>query len=221
MSTRATSSSCFRSARSAAPTLELSYGASMLGGHPKLHEAAEKIVTAVRSIVPPSGVAIAPTAPAMRVRPHRRCGRSHRRRCRVRSGKSLSRFARHASCQKCRSVSACTLTAIVTGCSSRVAPRTSYRPRSASSTRTRTSSRRVSAFRSRPATRDTRLPSSSNGPGVAWVVVGIPNDVVAAIDAGKPSPYGFQAKVDDEWLSLDLVDTGCRLGRTHAKSAAS
>ena len=52
------------------------------------------------------------------------------------------------------------------------------------------------------------------GPGVAWVVVGIPNDIVATIDAGKPSPYGFQAKVDDEWLSLDLVDTGCRLGRT-------
>ena len=59
------------------------------------------------------------------------------------------------------------------------------------------------------------------GPGVAWVVVGIPNDIVAVIDAGKPSPYGFQAKVDDEWLSLDMVDTGCRLGRTSAKSAAS
>jgi len=53
------------------------------------------------------------------------------------------------------------------------------------------------------------------------VVVGIPNDVVAAMDAGTQSPYGFQAKVDDEWLSLDLVDTGCRLGRTQAKSAAS
>src|SRR5688500_11948592 len=48
-------------------TLELSYGASMLGGHQTLHEAAEKIVTAVRSIVPPSGVAIAPSLPAIRV----------------------------------------------------------------------------------------------------------------------------------------------------------
>src|SRR6266540_489985 len=46
-------------------TLELSYGASMLGGHPALHEAAEKIVTAVRSIVPPTGAAIAPTVPVM------------------------------------------------------------------------------------------------------------------------------------------------------------
>jgi hypothetical protein len=53
------------------------------------------------------------------------------------------------------------------------------------------------------------------------VVVGIPNDVVAAIDAGKPSTYGFQAKVGDEWFSLDLVDTGCRLGRARLKTAAS
>jgi hypothetical protein len=56
---------------------------------------------------------------------------------------------------------------------------------------------------------------------VAWVVVGIPDEVVSAIDAGSPSRYGFQAKVDDEWLSLELVDTGCRLGRTRLKHAAS
>ena len=60
-----------------------------------------------------------------------------------------------------------------------------------------------------------------SAPGVAWVVVSIPTDVVAAIDAGKPAPYGFQAKVGEDWLSLELVDTGCRLGRTQAKSAAS
>jgi hypothetical protein len=58
-------------------------------------------------------------------------------------------------------------------------------------------------------------------PGVAWVVVGIPNDAVAAIDAGKQSPFGLQAKVGDDWLSLELVDTGCRLGRPQAKSAVS
>jgi len=63
--------------------------------------------------------------------------------------------------------------------------------------------------------------SEKHAPAVAWVVVGIPKDVVDAIDAGKPSQYGFQAKVDDEWLSLELVDTGCRLGRTQAKHAAS
>src|SRR5882762_1451422 len=41
-------------------TLELSYGASALGGHRALHEAAEKIVTAVRAIVPPTNASIAP-----------------------------------------------------------------------------------------------------------------------------------------------------------------
>src|SRR5882762_6506023 len=43
-------------------TLELSYGASALGGHRALHEAAEKIVTAVRAIVPPVGSSIAPSS---------------------------------------------------------------------------------------------------------------------------------------------------------------
>src|SRR6266542_5318200 len=46
-------------------TLELRYGASMLGGHPALHEAAEKIVTAVRSIVPPTGAALTSSVPVI------------------------------------------------------------------------------------------------------------------------------------------------------------
>lgn len=58
-------------------------------------------------------------------------------------------------------------------------------------------------------------------PAVAWVVVGIPDAVVAAIDESTLSPYLLQAKVGDEWLSLDMVDTGCRLGRTRALTAAS
>ena len=62
-------------------TLELSYGASQLGGHPKLHEAAEKIVTAVRSIVPPSGIAHRAVERRRCVPPLRRCGRSRQRRC--------------------------------------------------------------------------------------------------------------------------------------------
>src|SRR2546425_7562198 len=40
-------------------TMELAYGAKVLGGHPALHEAAEKIVTAVRALVP----AATPAAP--------------------------------------------------------------------------------------------------------------------------------------------------------------
>jgi len=50
-------------------------------------------------------------------------------------------------------------------------------------------------------------------PAFAWVVLGMPNEVAAAIDAGLKLDYTFQARVNDEWLALDLVDTGCRLGR--------
>jgi hypothetical protein len=56
--------------------------------------------------------------------------------------------------------------------------------------------------------------------GVAWVVIGIPDDVAAALDAGRPSTHRFQAKVADEWLSLELADTGCRHGQTSARSAS-
>ena len=58
-------------------------------------------------------------------------------------------------------------------------------------------------------------------PSVAWVVIGVPSDVVTAYDAGTPSPLTLQAKVGEDWLSLDLIDTGCRLGRTHSNIAAS
>ena len=48
---------------------------------------------------------------------------------------------------------------------------------------------------------------------VAWVVMSIPNNIAAEIDAGMKWDYTLQAKVGGEWLALDLLDTGCRLGR--------
>lgn len=56
---------------------------------------------------------------------------------------------------------------------------------------------------------------------VAWVVLGVGEPVVAALDAGKPSPHRVEAKVDGEWISAVLLDTGCRLGRRPAKIVAS
>src|SRR5437867_12062695 len=50
-------------------TMELAYGSKVLGGHPALHEAAEKIVTAVRALVPGDAVAAAPTLPLPRLLP--------------------------------------------------------------------------------------------------------------------------------------------------------
>ena len=39
-------------------------------------------------------------------------------------------------------------------------------------------------------------------PSVAWVVIGVPNEVVTAYDAGIPSPLTVQAKVGEDWLSV-------------------
>lgn len=204
-------------------TMELSYGASMVGGHPKLHEAAEKIVTAVRSIVPPTGVAIAPTIrPAAPTPP------------------SIAPTTRPIAPTRAPAATpdSAPLPAM------RLLPKVPFRfcihadgDRHWMQLEGGTTELVPAAVRvidGRENVIETRLciPLASGergharvtgdeAPGVAWVVVGIPNDVVSAIDSSKPSPYGFQAKVDDEWLSLELVDTGCRLGRTRATHAAS
>jgi hypothetical protein len=199
-------------------TLELSYGASMIGGHPKLHEAAEKIVTSVRSIVPLS-TAIAPSLPVMRPAvPAMRPIAPTRAPADVPVTAALPtprllpkvpfRFCVHADGDRHwmqlegGNAELVPVAVRVIGPDENVIETRLCIPLAAGD--------------------KGHAPAVDNaGPGVAWVVVGIPNDVVAAIDAGKPSPYGFQAKVGDDWLSLDLVDTGCRLGRTRAKSAAS
>jgi hypothetical protein len=200
-------------------TLELSYGATMLGGHHTLHEAAEKIVTAVRSIVPPSGVAIAPSTPvmhaltaAMRPIAPTQLPASPELAAPLRAPRLLPkvpfRFCVHADGDRHWMQ--------LEGGTAELVP-----------TAVRVVDPNENVIETRLciplAVGDKgHAPAVEHqGPGVAWVVVGIPSDIVAAIDAGKPAAYGFQAKVDDEWLSLDLVDTGCRLGRTRAKSAAS
>ena len=202
-------------------TMELSYGASVLGGNQKLHEAAEKIVTAVRSIVPPTSAAIAPSAPAMRSMP---------------SAPAMRPIA--PTRVPANSVVIATLP------TPRLLPKVPFRfcvhadgdrhwmqLEGGNAELVPVAVRVIGADENIIETRlciplapgdKGHAPAVENAaPGVAWVVVGLPNDVVAAIDAGKPSPYGFQAKVGDDWLSLDLADTGCRLGRTRAKSAAS
>ena len=200
-------------------TLELSYGASMLGGHHALHDAAEKIVTAVRSIVPPTGVAIAPTVPGMRptapaMRPIAPT--------RMPAAQSVTaplptprllpkvpfRFCVHADGDRhWMQLQGGTADLVP------VAVRVIDTNENVIETRL--------CIPLAPGDKGHAPTDEHAGPGVAWVVVGVPNDVVAAMDAGKPSPYGFQAKVGEDWLSLDLADTGCRLGRARAKTAAS
>ena len=50
-------------------TMELAYGAKVLGGHPSLHQAAEKIVDAVRALVPGTAAISTPTLPMPRLLP--------------------------------------------------------------------------------------------------------------------------------------------------------
>ncbi len=200
-------------------TLELSYGSSMIGGHRALHEAAEKIVTAVRSIVPPTNAAISPIAPG--VRPAAPTMRPLAPSL-VPSAPSVAaplpsprllpkvpfRFCIHADGDR-------HWMQLEGGIADLVPVAVRVIDTNENVIETRLCIPLAAGDKG-------HAPADENAaPGVAWVVVGIPNDVVAAIDAGKPSPYGFQAKVGEDWLSLELADTGCRLGRTRAKSAAS
>ena len=199
-------------------TLELSYGASVIGGHGGLHEAAEKIVTSVRSIVPPSGTALAPSAPVIKPSPAMRPIAPARAPVEIAIAGPLPtprllpkvpfRFCVHADGDRHwmqlegGTADLVPVAVRVVGADDNIIETRLCIPLAPGD--------------------NGHAPAVENTvPGVAWVVVGIPNDVVAAIDAGQPAPYGFQAKVGDEWFSLDLVDTGCRLGRTHSKSAAS
>jgi hypothetical protein len=208
-------------------TLELSYGSSMIGGHRALHEAAEKIVTAVRAIVPPDGVAIAPSAPEMRpitppMRPIAPARMPEAAPVRMPAPEAVTaplptprllpkvpfRFCVHADGDRhWMQLQGGTADLVP------VAVRVIDTNENVIETRL--------CIPLAPGDKGHAPTNEHTGPGVAWVVVGVPNDVVAAIDAGKPSPYGFQAKVGEDWLSLDLADTGCRLGSARAKTAAS
>jgi hypothetical protein len=171
-------------------TMELAYGAKALGGHPMLGEAAEKIVTAVRALVPAaSGTASLPTPRLLPKVPFRFCihDDGDRHWMQLEGGtpeliptavRLLDRHDNVIESRKCIPL----------------APGQKGHAR---------------IIEGEPST------------GVAWVVLGISDEVVVALDAGKSSPYRVQARIGDEWVSSLLVDTGCRLGRRPAKIAVS
>jgi hypothetical protein len=163
--------------------MELAYGAKMLGVHPVLHEAAEKIVVAVRALVPGDAVAPAPTLPMPRLLP-----------------KVPFRFCihddgdRHWLQLEGGTVELVPTAVRVLDRNDEVVETRKFIP--------------IAAGQKGHAKIIEGEPS-----GVAWVVLGITDEVVAALDAGKPSPYRVEAKVGEEWISTVLVDTGCRIGR--------
>jgi hypothetical protein len=172
-------------------TMELSYGAKVLGVHPALHEAAEKIVMALRALVPGDAAAPAPTLPMPRLLP-----------------KVPFRFCIHDDGDRHWMQ--------LEGGTSDLVP-----------TAVRVLDRNDEVVETR---KFIPIAAGQKGhakiiegeaTGVAWVVLGISDEVVAALDAGTQSPLRVEAKVGEEWISTVLVDTGCRIGRRRSTIAVS
>ncbi len=189
---------------------ELQYGASMLGGHPKLHEASEKIVISLRALVATPQVTPSTDSiddivalPSMPPVPTKIPFVAPRLLPKVPFSYCVHKDGERNWLQ-------------LEGGTGDVVPSA------------------VRMLDEKEDVLETRLclPLEANDErharvigdlavrSVAWVVIGIPDDVATALDAGKPTTHSFQAKVGEEWLSLDLQDTGCRHGRTRARSAS-
>jgi hypothetical protein len=171
--------------------MELAYGSNAFGPHPALREAAEKIVAAVRALVPGDLVASAPTLPMPRLLP-----------------KVPFRFCIHDDGDRHWMQLEGGTTALVP-------------------TAVRVLDQNDEVIETRkfiplaPGQKGHAKIIEGEPSGVAWVVLGVSDTVVAALDAGKPSPHRVEAKVGDEWISAVLVDTGCRIGRRRPRAAVS
>jgi hypothetical protein len=172
-------------------TMELTYGAKMLGGHPALHEAAEKIVNAVRALVPGDLAVAVPTLPMPRLLP-----------------KVLFRFCIHDDGDR-------HWMQLEGGTADLVPTSVRVLDRNDNVIETRKFIPIAAGQKGHA-----KIIEGEVG-GVAWVVLGISDEVVGALDAGKPSPYRVEAKVGEEWISAVLVDTGCRIGRRRSTIAVS
>jgi len=172
-------------------TMELTYGSKVLGGHSALHEAAEKIVTAIRALVPGDLAISAPTLPTPRLLP-----------------KVPFRFCIHDDGDR-------HWMQLEGGTTELVPASVRVLDRNDEVVETR------KFIPIAPGQKGHAKIIEGEPSGVAWVVLGVSDEVVAALDAGKPSPYRVEVKVGDEWVSTVLVDTGCRIGRRRSRSAVS
>ena len=184
-------------------TLELQYGIHMLGGHEALRASAEKIADAVRALVPASSVALpAPVIdPELIVEPIAPMAEPTPFPAPRLLPKVPFRFCLHdGGAQHWMQLE---------GGNEELVPE---------------AVRIVDADENVIEERLTMPLARGEGHGpltldtvpVRWVVMTIPNNVAAEIDAGMKWDYTVQAKVAGEWLALDLADTGCRLGRRAA-----
>jgi hypothetical protein len=191
-------------------TAELAYGANMLGGHPALQEASEKIVVALRAIV--ARPAVTPSAdaidqmvslPAMPPAPTKLPFVAPRLLPKVPFSYCVHSDGARQWLQLEGGTGALVPTAVrMLDDKDNVLETRLCLPLAADDER------------------HARVISDPDTRSVAWVVIGIPDDVAAALDASRALPVGFQAKVGDEWLSLELLDTGCRHGRARSRNAS-
>lgn len=172
-------------------TIELSYGVKVFGAHPLLHEAAEKIATAVRALVPGDLVAPTPALPIPRLLP-----------------KVPFRFCIHDDGER-------SWLQLEGGTTELVPAAVRVLDQNDEVVETRKVIPLAVGQKGHAKTIE------GEPDGVAWVVLGISDAAVAALDAGKPSPHRVEAKVGDEWISTALVDTGCRIGRRRSRIAVS
>ena len=189
---------------------ELQYGTSMLGGHPKLHESSEKIVTALRALVATPQVTPSTDSidhivalPSMPPAPTKIPFVAPRLLPKVPFSYCVHKDGDKQWLQ-------------LEGGTHSVVPSAVRRLNEKEDVLETRLCLPLEANDERHA----RVISDPDMRSVAWVVIGIPDDVATALDAGKPTTHSFQAKVGEEWLSLDLHDTGCRHGRTRARSAS-
>jgi len=191
-------------------TAELAYGANMLGGHPALQGASEKIITAVREIVAkPQATPALPdidrivSLPAMPPAPTSLPYVAPRLLPKV-----LFRYCVHKDEDR--------YWLQLEGGSDDVTP-SAVRMLDA---RDNVLETRICLPLKASDESHARIVSDPDARTVAWVVIGIPDEVATALDAGRPSTHTFQAKVGADWVALDLVDTGCRHGQTRSRSAS-
>jgi len=186
-------------------TLELQYGVNMLGGQPALRDAAQKIADAVLALVPATdAVLMSTTAPVALTPPAK--GTIAARAASFPAPRLLPkvpfRFCLHPGGDRHWMQLEGGLPGMVPD-----AVRVIDRWDNVVDERLTMPLRAGESHAPNP---------TAEAPALVWVVVGVSSQAATAYDAGMTWAYTFQAKVNGEWLALDLVDSGCRLDRKRA-----
>jgi len=187
-------------------TLELAYAVNMLGGHDALRGAAEKVADAVRALVPSTNTALPAPDPivaqlaALAPEPEPEILPAARLLPKV-----PFRFCLHPAGDK--------QWMQLEGGSEDLVPEAI---RVIDANEDLIDERLVLPL----ARNSGHVPGGADAPAVAWVVLSIPDQLATAYEVGQQWSCTFQARVNGEWLALDLVDSGCRLGKIRSLSAS-